>query len=134
VDYFVEVVSAGHNGPGRAATGRQTEKTEMTLGNGTPRANISQMANIASVSHRSWAVDIKHGQNEGQKNRGQHTPREERAQTARNPPRKATWGRTWAKAQVMPMKWRHLIRKPAKLTGTRRELCTWGEPTRTWGG
>jgi hypothetical protein len=28
------------------------------------------------------------------------------------------------------MKWRHLIRKPAKLTGTRHELCTWGEPTR----
>jgi hypothetical protein len=24
----------------------------------------------------------------------------------------------------------HLIRKPAKLTGTRHELCTWGEPTR----
>jgi hypothetical protein len=23
-----------------------------------------------------------------------------------------------------------LIRKPAKLTGTRNELCTWGEPTR----
>jgi hypothetical protein len=28
------------------------------------------------------------------------------------------------------MKWRHLLRKPAKLTGTRHELCTWGEPTR----
>jgi hypothetical protein len=25
-----------------------------------------------AVSHRSWVVDIKHGQNEGQKNRGQH--------------------------------------------------------------
>jgi hypothetical protein len=24
----------------------------------------------------------------------------------------------------------HLIRKPAKLTGARHELCTWGEPTR----
>jgi hypothetical protein len=45
-------------------------------------------------------------------------------------PRKSTWGRTWAKAQVMPMKWRHLIRRPAKLTGTRHELCTWGDPTR----
>jgi hypothetical protein len=22
----------------------------------------------------------------------------------------------------------HLIRKPAKLTGARHELCTWGEP------
>jgi hypothetical protein len=29
-------------------------------------------------------------------------------------------------AQVMLMQWRHLIRKPAKLTGTRRELCIWG--------
>jgi hypothetical protein len=28
------------------------------------------------------------------------------------------------------MKWRHLIRRPAKLTGPRHELCTWGEPTR----
>ena len=24
----------------------------------------------------------------------------------------------------------HLIRKPAKLTGTRNEICTWAEPTR----
>jgi hypothetical protein len=23
-----------------------------------------------------------------------------------------------------------VIRRPAKLTGTRHELCTWGEPTR----
>jgi hypothetical protein len=29
------------------------------------------MANTAA-SHRSWAVDIKHGQAEGQKHRGQH--------------------------------------------------------------
>jgi hypothetical protein len=28
------------------------------------------------------------------------------------------------------LKWRHLIRRPAKLTGTRHELCTWREPTR----
>ena len=28
------------------------------------------------------------------------------------------------------MKRRHLIRRPAKLTGPRHELCTWGEPTR----
>jgi hypothetical protein len=34
-----------------------------------------------------------------------------------------------AKAQVMPVEWRHLIRRPAKLTGTRHELCG-GEPIR----
>jgi hypothetical protein len=39
-------------------------------------------------------------------------------------------GPGWAKAQVIPMKWGHLIRRPAKLTGTRHELCIWGEPTR----
>jgi hypothetical protein len=67
-------------------------KSRLDTGAGTPRADISQMANMA-VSHRSWAVDMKHGQTEGQKT-GHSTPREERAQTARNRPRKATWGRT----------------------------------------
>jgi hypothetical protein len=28
------------------------------------------------------------------------------------------------------MKWRHLIRRPAKLTRPRHELCTWVEPAR----
>jgi hypothetical protein len=28
------------------------------------------------------------------------------------------------------VKWRQLIRRPAKLTGPRHELCTWGEPIR----
>jgi hypothetical protein len=50
-----------------------------------------------------------------QKHRGQQHP------TGRKNPnglgknqkcgRKATWGWIWVKTQVMPMKWRHLIRK-----------------------
>ena len=31
---------------------------------------------------------------------------------------------------VPPVLWVVVSRKPAKLTGTRHELCTWGEPTR----
>jgi hypothetical protein len=55
----------------------------------------------------------------------------EAAQTALEyRPRKATLGRNWAQAQDMAVKRRHLIRRPAKLTGPRHELCTWGEPTR----
>jgi hypothetical protein len=57
---------------------------------------------------------------------GAGTPWADTSQTARKQPRKATWVRTGAEAQVLLMKWRHLVRKPAKLTGTRRELCTWG--------
>jgi hypothetical protein len=45
-------------------------------------------------------------------------------------PRKATLVRNWARAQDMAVERRHLIRRPAKLTGPRHELCTWGEPTR----
>jgi hypothetical protein len=39
-----------------------------------------------------------------------------------------------SKAQVMPAKWRHVIRRPAELTGTRHELCTWhmGGAHQTW--
>jgi hypothetical protein len=88
------------------------------------------MANIAAL-HRSWAVDRTQGQTDGQKNRGQHpTGRKSPngAQTATQSDMGAVLGESPGHAK---MKWRHLVRKPAKLTGTRRELCTWGEPTRT---
>jgi hypothetical protein len=45
-----------------------------------------------AASHRSWAVDIKHGQNEG-KNTGDSTPRADIAQTA---PSRAVSHRSWA--------------------------------------
>jgi hypothetical protein len=44
---------------------------------------------------------------------------------------KRLWGETGRKPRTdMAVKWRHLIRRPAKLTGPRHELCTWGEPAR----
>jgi hypothetical protein len=38
------------------------------------------------------------------------------------------WEKTWAKAQGACR--RRCVDIPAKLTGARYELCTWGEPTR----
>jgi hypothetical protein len=49
------------------------------------------------------------------------------AQTATQSDMEAELGES-AKAQVMPVEWRHLIRRPAKLTGTRHELCV-GSPS-----
>jgi hypothetical protein len=38
------------------------------------------------------------------------------------------WAKTWAKARGACR--RRRVDIPAKLTGARHELCTWGEPTR----
>ena len=38
------------------------------------------------------------------------------------------WAKTWAKARGACR--RRYVDIPAKLTGPRHELCTWGEPTR----
>jgi hypothetical protein len=38
------------------------------------------------------------------------------------------WAKTWAKARWACR--RRCVVTPAKLTGPRHELCTWGEPTR----
>jgi hypothetical protein len=123
--------------PSHYRTKRKTDKTEITQGGAShvPRADISQMANRAA-SHRSWAVgwvDIKHGKTEARtkKNRLKQGTSPHGAQSATQSDMGADLGES---SGHMLMKWRHLIRKPAKLTGTRRELCTWGEPTRTWCG
>jgi hypothetical protein len=98
------------SGPGGGQV-RWTPRTTPSPDQLPPRPRGRTVANTAAYlappliydrAARSWST---------------HGRRADMAQTARKRPRKATRGRTWAKAQVMLMKWRHLIRKPAKLTG-----------------
>jgi hypothetical protein len=99
----------------------------------TDRADI---ARTAGYRHVAPLLGGRHKKRTEARNihRGPAPPREDIAQTARKRPRKATWGQTWAKVQGGPMDVEAFIRKPAKLTGARHELCTWGEPTRPGGG
>jgi hypothetical protein len=78
-----------------------------------------------AVSHRSWAADIKIDRAteriQGTATRGRSSPHGTRRG---NGHAKRHWGRD------CQCTWKHLIRKPAKLTGARHELFKRGEPTR----
>jgi hypothetical protein len=77
-----------------------------------------------AVSHRRCATDQKKDRAaEGTQGAATHG-REEQPTRRENGHAKRHWGRD------CQCTWRHLIRKPAKPTGTRHEICTWGEPTR----
>jgi hypothetical protein len=91
---------------------------KLKAGNNPNSVRYGRVAPQLGGRHKSWLTERQREHREQQPAGGAQPTRRGNGHAKRH------WGRD------CQCTWRHLIRKPAKLTGARHELCTWGEPTR----